>query len=103
MKVRFDGEEGVGSGTVKEFFETAMKIPQEGIGGTGKPIIYLEGEEDHLLPVHNQIMQQMGAYICIGKIVGHSILHGDQVLSAYHQQPSTIWHMITSKLPLLLS
>ena len=53
MKVRFDGEEGVGSGTVREFFETAMKIPQEGIGGTGKPIIYLEGEEDHLLPVHS--------------------------------------------------
>ena len=55
MKVRFDGEEGAGSGTVREFFEAAMKIPQERIGGTGKPVVYFEGQEDHLLPIHNQL------------------------------------------------
>ena len=71
MKVR-----DFGSGTVREFFEAAMKTPQEGIGGTGKPVVYFEGQKDHLLPIHNQLMQQMGAYTCIGKVVGYSILHG---------------------------
>ncbi len=52
MKVRFDRGEGVGSGTVREFFEAALKIPQERIGGTGKPVVYCEGQKDHLLPIN---------------------------------------------------
>ena len=76
IKVRFDGEEGVGAGPVREFFVSAMKIPMEGMSSTGRPVVYFEGEKDHLLPIHNQMLQQMGAYTCIGKIIGHSILHG---------------------------
>ena len=60
-KVRFEGEQGVGVGPIREFFVCALKIPQEC---------------DHLLPVHNQIVQQMGIFTCIGRIIGHSILHG---------------------------
>ena len=33
-RVRFEGEEGVGSGPVREFFLCAMKLVHEGIGGT---------------------------------------------------------------------
>ena len=75
-KVRFEGEDGVATGPVREFFVCSMKIPQEGIHGEGRPLVYFEGEDDHLLPIHNQLMQQMGAYSCIGKMIGHSILHG---------------------------
>ncbi len=42
-RVRFEGKEGVGSGPVREFFLCSMKIVNEGIGGTGKPIIFFEG------------------------------------------------------------
>lgn len=59
-KVRFEGEQGVGVGPVREFFVCALKIPQEGMHGEGRPIVFFEGEHDHLLPVHNQIAQQMG-------------------------------------------
>ena len=52
------------------------KYQMEGMSSTGSPVVYFEGEKDHLLPIHNQMPQQMGTYICIGKIIGHSILHG---------------------------
>ena len=48
IKVRFDGEEGVGAGPVRQFFESAMKIPMEGMSSTGRPVVYFEGEKDHL-------------------------------------------------------
>lgn len=76
-KVRFEGEQGVGVGPIREFFVCALKIPQDGIQGEGRPMLFFEGECDHLLPVHNQIVQQMGIFTCIGRIIiGHSILHG---------------------------
>jgi hypothetical protein len=83
-KVRFEGEEGVGAGPVREFFVCALGIPREGMSGTGRPVVYFEGEADHVLPVHNQMLQQMGAFICIGKIIGHSILHGGPGYWAYN-------------------
>ena len=52
-KVRFEGEQGVGVGLVREFFVCALKIPQDGIQGEGRPMLFFEGECDHLLPVHN--------------------------------------------------
>lgn len=52
-KVRFEGP-------IREFFVCALKIPQGGMHGEGRPIVFFEGEHDHLLPVHNQIAQQMG-------------------------------------------
>lgn len=75
-KVCFEGEQGLGVGPVREFFVYALEIPQEGIQGEGRPMLFFEGECDHLLPVHNQIVQQMGAFTCIGRIIGQSILHG---------------------------
>lgn len=39
-RVRFEGEEGVGSGPVRELLLCAMKIVEEGIGKEGKPILF---------------------------------------------------------------
>lgn len=63
-KVRFEGEQGVGLGPVWEFFICTLKIPQNGIQGEGRAMLYFEGECEHLLPVYNQIVQQMGIFIC---------------------------------------
>jgi hypothetical protein len=46
-RVRFEGEDGVGSGPVREFLLCAMKIAQEGIGGGRRHVIFFEGEKDH--------------------------------------------------------
>ena len=43
----FEGEEGAGSGPVREFLLCAMKVPEEGIGKEGKPVISVEGEDDY--------------------------------------------------------
>ena len=77
-RVRFEGEEGVGSGPVREFFLCAMKLVHEGIGGTGKPILFFEG--DHKLPTHDQSARSTGAFKAIGRIIGHSVLHGGPLL-----------------------
>ena len=90
-KVRFEGEEGVGTGPVREFFVSALSILREGIGGSGRPVVYFEGEVDHLLPIHNQMLQQMGAFICIGKIIGHSILHGGPGLFGLSSAAKHYW------------
>lgn len=91
LQVRFEGEEGVGTGPIREFFVCAMKILQEGIHGDGRPIVYFEGESDHLLPIHNQLLQQMGVYTCIGKMIGHSILHGGPGLYGISQVAKHYW------------
>ena len=90
-KVRFEGEEGVGVGPIREFFVCALKIPQEGIHGEGRPIVFFEGERDHLLPIHNQVVQQMGAFTCIGRIIGHSILHGGPGLQGLSPVAKHYW------------
>ena len=91
LQVRFEGKEGVGTGPIREFFVCAMKILQEGIHGDGRPIVYFEGESDHLLPIHNQLLQQMGVYTCIGKMIGHSILHGGPGLYGILQVAKHYW------------
>ena len=48
MRVRFEGEEGLGAGPVREFLHHAVKLVEYGIGSSNKPI---------------------------GRIVGHSFLH----------------------------
>ena len=76
-RVRFDGEDGVGCGPVREFFVNAMKIIDEGIhSSSGKPVVFLEGEADHRLPIHDQALHLTGAFKALGKMIGHSILHG---------------------------
>jgi hypothetical protein len=79
-RVRFEGEEGVGSGPFREFFLCAMELVHEGIGGTGKPILFFEGEEDHKLPTHDQSARSTGAFKAIGRIIGHSVLQGAPLL-----------------------
>ena len=85
-KVPFKGEERVGVGPIREFFVCALKIPQEGIHGEGRPIVFFE-----LLPIHNQVVQQMGAFTCIGRILGHSILHGGPGLHGLSPMAKHYW------------
>lgn len=74
LKIRFDGEDGVGIGPVREFFVEALAIVEEGIGNPR--VLMFEGESNHKVPVHSPPMRQTGAYKAAGKIIGHSILHG---------------------------
>ncbi|CAB3994772.1 PREDICTED: uncharacterized protein LOC107356592 [Paramuricea clavata] len=101
-KVRFEGEEGVGAGPVREFFVCALGIAREGMSGTGRPVVYFEGEADHLLPVHNQMLQQMGAFVCIGKMIGHSILHGGPGLFGVSSAAKHFWAYNVDENPPLL-
>ena len=76
-RVRFEGEDGVGCGPVREFFVNIIKIIAEGIhSSSGKPLVFLEGEADHRLPIHDQALRLTGAFKALGKMIGHSILHG---------------------------
>lgn len=76
LRVCFEGEEGVGTGPVREFLFYAVKLAGEGIDFPTKPIIYFEGEEEHKVPVHNQALRQTGSFKAIGRILAHSFLHG---------------------------
>ena len=54
-----------------------IKIIDEGIHSScGKPVVFLEGEADHRLPIHDQALRLTGAFKALGKMIGHSILHG---------------------------
>ena len=75
-RVRFEGEEGAGNGPLREFFLSSIKLVEEGIDFPSKPMIYLEGNDDHKVPVHNQALRQTGSFKAIGRILGHSFLHG---------------------------
>ena len=79
-RVRFEGEEGVGSGPIREFLLCTMLIPQDGIGGIRKPVIFFEGEQDHLIPIHDQTLRCTGSFKAFGRIIGHSFIHGGPVL-----------------------
>ena len=78
-RVRFEGEEGVVSGPVREFLLNAMKIADEGLSspcGKTNPIIFFEGQTNHRIPIHDQSVRLMGALKAIGRIIGHCALHG---------------------------
>ena len=75
-RVRFEGEEGLGAGPLREFLHLAVKVAEDGIGFTTKPVIYFEGAVDHKLPVHNPALRHTGSFRAIGRILGHSFLHG---------------------------
>lgn len=95
-KVRFEEEHGVGSGPVREFLVLAMEVVDEGIpssSGQSKPLMFFEGEPDHRLPVHNQSLRLTGTFKALGRIIGHSILHGGPGL--YGLSPAVI-HVLTS-------
>ena len=61
---------------MREFLFNAVKLVEEGIDFSTKPIIYFEGEDDHKVPVHNQALRQTGSFKAIGRILAHSFLHG---------------------------
>ena len=75
-RVRFEGEEGVGAGPLREFLQVAVKIAEDGIGFSTKPVIYFEGEPDYKLPVHNPSLRHTGSFRAVGRILAHSFLHG---------------------------
>lgn len=77
IKVRFEEEEAVGSGPVREYVVNAIKVVDEGIPTpNGKPLIFFEGEQDHRLPIHDQSLRLMGTFKAVGRVIGHSVLHG---------------------------
>ena len=80
IRVKFEGEEGVGNGPIREFLLCAMKIAQDGIGGGKRHIIFFEGEKDHILPVHDQTLRCTGSFRAIGRIIGHSFIHNGPLL-----------------------
>jgi len=75
-RVRFEDEDGVGSGPVREFLTSALKVVDEGIPSRSKPLIFLEGEQDHRLPIYDRSLRLSGAFKAVGRILGHSALHG---------------------------
>ncbi|XP_028412049.1 uncharacterized protein LOC114534777 [Dendronephthya gigantea] len=98
-KVRFEEEGAVGSGPVREFLSLAMKVVEEGIpSATSKPLIFLEGDKDHLLPIHDQSLRLTGTFKALGRIIGHSILHGGPGL---HGLSPTAVHYFTTDHELL--
>ena len=78
-KVRFEGEAGVGSGPVREFFSLAMQLLEEGLQsdfGAEKHVLIFEGRCDHKVPRQQPLLRQTGLFVAAGKMIAHSALHG---------------------------
>lgn len=43
--------------------------------GPGKTIFFI-GEEDHQVPSTSKILLDSGLFVVVGRMVGHSVLHG---------------------------
>ena len=74
-RLLFEGEEGAGSGPVREFLSCAIRIVDERMKISSKPTIFFEGQTDHRLPIHDQALRITGSFKAIGRILGHSVLH----------------------------
>ena len=73
-----------------------MQVADEGIpstSGRSKPLLFFEGQPDHRLPVHDQSLRLTGTFKALGRIIGHSILHGGPGL--YGLSPA-IEHVLSS-------
>jgi hypothetical protein len=92
----FEGEVGVGSGPVREFLSCAMKIMQDGIGGNKRHVLFFEGEKDHLIPIHDQTLRCTGSFKAIGRIIGHSFLHGGPLLYGISPAVKRYWALTGS-------
>lgn len=91
-KVRFEDEEAVGSGPVREYLLVAMKIVDEGIGSASrKPTLFFEGQDDHRVPIHDQSLRLMGAFKAVGRIIGHCALHGGPALHGVSPAVKFYW------------
>lgn len=78
-KVRFEGEAGVGSGPVREFFSLSMQLLEEGLQndfGPDQHVLIFEGQEDHKVPRQEPLLRQTGLFVAAGKMIAHSALHG---------------------------
>ena len=78
-KVRFEGEAGVGSGPVREFFSLSMQLLEVGlqsIFGPAKHVLLFEGQDDHKVPRQQPLFRQTGLFVAAGKMIAHSALHG---------------------------
>ena len=78
-KVRFEGEAGVGSGPVREFFSLSMQLLEEGIQshfGMENCVLIFEGQDDHKVPRQQPLLRQTGLFVAAGRMIGHSTLHG---------------------------
>jgi hypothetical protein len=96
-RVTFEGEEGVGSGPIREFLLCAMKIAQDGVGGSRRDIIFFEGEKDHLVPVHDRTLRSTGSFRAIGRIIGHSFIHNGPLLYGLSPAVKRYWVLTASK------
>ena len=66
-KIHFEEEGAVGNGPVREFLANAVKTIEQGIPSTSsKPLLFLEGEKDHLLPIHDQSLCLTGTFKALG-------------------------------------
>ena len=90
-RVKFEGEEGLGSGPVREFLLCAIKIVEDGIEKYGKPLVFFEGEDNHKIPVHDHALRCTGAFLAIGRIIGHSILHSGPFVYGVSQAILQYW------------
>ena len=97
MHVRFEGEDGVGNGPIREFLLCAMTIAEEVIGTTEKPLLFFEGENDHKLPEHDQSLRCMGVYKAIGRVIGHSVLHRGPFIYGISSAVKQYWCITASK------
>ena len=91
-RVKFEGEAGVGSGPIREFLLSSMKLVEDGIEKEGKALLFFEGQENHKIPVHDQALRCTGAFRAIGRIIGHSLLHGGPVL--YGLSPAVMGYWV---------
>ena len=79
FSVKFENETSVGGGPVREFFSLSMSMIMNGflLEGENKPLtLVFEGEADHKVPVANSLLRSTGFYKSIGRMIGHSFLHG---------------------------
>lgn len=75
-KIRFEEEEGVGSGPLREYFVETIRVLDEGIpSSTGKPLLFLEGQSDHRIPTHDHSRRLTGTYNRAPILHGGSGLH----------------------------
>ena len=80
VKVKFEGEAGIGSGPVRSYFSMVMSLLEIGFQlqlhtGQSTSVVF-EGAPNHKLPMANPLLRQTGFFEAVGKMIAHSALHG---------------------------
>lgn len=79
IRVLFDNENGVGEGPVREYFSMLVGLIQNGFpldSDPSKVTLVFEGQQDHKLPIPDAFLRGSGFYRSVGRMIGHSFLHG---------------------------